>query len=90
MGTETVKSATNLQKVSQIWRYSPRNGDGNSYWFSPSSVSLFGDIVPGMGTETCFLFVLNRLGHIFGDIVPGMGTETFLAFSSASSFDLEI
>ena len=39
---------------------------------------LFGDIVPGMGTET-FLshYFLFHDYILFGDIVPGMGTETF-------------
>ena len=43
-------------KAASIWRYSPRNGDG-SYIQQVLSYHnvLFGDIVPGMGTEATLI-----------------------------------
>ena len=38
----------------------------------------FGDIVPGMGTETQARTGTGTGADRFGDIVPGMGTETHL------------
>ena len=55
-------------------------------------VALFGDIVPGMGTED-FTYVKNATIDYcrFGDIVPGMGTEDCQRLKSTVYFnDLEI
>ncbi len=76
MGTEAILSSLSAV-IWFIWRYSPRNGDGNTTGNKQLlTVSRFGDIVPGMGTETLDAIFLRKVFAIFGDIVPGMGTET--------------
>ena len=85
MGTETVYLFPLLIYLF-IWRYSPRNGDGNvsighcnnlllSIWrYSPRN---------GDGNKTAPLLVYLVSG--FGDIVPGMGTETIISIDTKSS-----
>ena len=77
MGTEAILSSLSAV-IWFIWRYSPRNGDGNTTGNKQLlTVSRFGDIVPGMGTETFKLARVNIYSDSeFGDIDPGMGTET--------------
>ena len=54
MGTETSNSDWISSIAMKIWRYSPRNGDGNygKHCTLTIKYASFGDIVPGMGTET--------------------------------------
>ena len=60
----------------KIWRFSPEEGTETILAFNIVFTSfLFGDIVPGIGTETTRTSTLVSMSR-FGDIVPGMGTET--------------
>ena len=78
MGTETLFVFLFYNFNGCIWRYSPRNGDGNfPFYILNGSHQLFGDIVPGMGTETNGM-LHKGIDKLFGDIVSGMGTETIV------------
>ena len=86
MGTETLFYCFNLGWQIIIWRYSPRNGDGNN---------------TGTGEKECYEYIWRysprngdgngeypkvcvNLQTEFGDIVPGMGTETAATASFCS------
>ena len=75
----------------KIWRFSPEEGTETILAFNIVFTSfLFGDIVPGIGTETTRTSTLVSMSR-FGDIVPGMGTETIrypLALIHSNDFEI--
>ena len=75
----------------KIWRFSPEEGTETILAFNIVFTSfLFGDIVPGIGTETTRTSTLVSMSR-FGDIVPGMGTETIrypLALIHSNNFEI--